>query len=349
MSDTRQRFAGLDLARFIAFCGMVIVNFKIVMVAEGSAVDLWGALSGALEGRAAASFVVLAGLGLGLAAASQADLGKFRAVTAKRALFLLLIGLLNSLIFSADILHYYAFYFFVGVFCLGFSSRLLWLAIFAANIVFMLMLLLLNYDQNWDWTTLTYAGFWTPEGFVLNLFFNGWHPLFPWISFLLYGLWLSKLPLAQVGTQRRMLFAGMAGLVVLQLLSAGLVKLSGDNELALLFGTSPIPPVPLYILTGISAATALIGACLLIANCDRAKNITAWLAPAGKQSLTLYSAHIFVGMGVLESLDMLENQSAGAALLAAIGFCLLSVLYALVWRLKFRRGPIEVLMRRLAG
>jgi len=93
------RLEGLDLARYIAFVGMVIVNFKIAMGAEGDD-GVLGLLTTALEGRAAATFVVLAGIGLGLAGLKGID--QTIVVTVKRALFLLVIGLLNMTIFDAD-------------------------------------------------------------------------------------------------------------------------------------------------------------------------------------------------------------------------------------------------------
>ena len=117
MEETHQvpkvdRLDGLDLARYVAFVGMVIVNFKIAMGAENDG-GLLSMLTTALEGRAAATFVVLAGIGLGLAGIRRLDQTIY--VTIKRALFLLMIGLLNMTIFDADILHYYAFYFLFGV------------------------------------------------------------------------------------------------------------------------------------------------------------------------------------------------------------------------------------------
>ena len=90
---------------------MVVVNFKIAKGAEGGT-GLLHLLTSPLEGRAAATFVVLAGIGLGLAGLKGLD--QTIAVTIKRALFLLVIGLLNTTIFDADILHYYAFYFLFG-------------------------------------------------------------------------------------------------------------------------------------------------------------------------------------------------------------------------------------------
>ena len=114
MTSPAQRLDGLDLARYIAFVGMVIVNFKIAMGADDSA-GFAATISGLFEGRASATFVVLAGIGLGLAAQRSAYSATLK-VTLKRALFLLIIGLLNMTIFEADILHYYAIYFVIAVF-----------------------------------------------------------------------------------------------------------------------------------------------------------------------------------------------------------------------------------------
>ena len=105
-STPKPRLDGIDLARYFAFVGMVIVNFKVVMGAELNN-GLLSLLTQALEGKAAATFVVLAGIGLGLAGAKSVN--HTILVTLKRAVFLLVLGLANTLIFDADILHYYAF------------------------------------------------------------------------------------------------------------------------------------------------------------------------------------------------------------------------------------------------
>ena len=257
-----QRLHGLDLARLLAFVGMVIVNFKIVM---GVPYDASGALvlaTSLLEGRAAATFVVLAGLGLGLASL-RSDHSQTVSVTLKRVVFLLVVGLLNSLIFEADILHYYAFYFLFGVFCLGLSSRMLVAAAALLNLAFVAMILTLNYDAEWNWTDLSYQGFWTPVGFVKNLFFNGWHPVVPWLSFFLVGVIISRLDLYSSKIRNRLIYFGVIGSIVASLSSGLLVRLlAGDPEAAILFTTEPIPPMPLYMLAGIAEAVAVIGLCL---------------------------------------------------------------------------------------
>ncbi len=342
------RLEGLDLARYLAFVGMVIVNFKIAMGAEEGAGGLHS-LTSALEGRAAATFVVLAGIGLGLAGAKR--MGQTIAVTIKRAIFLLAIGLLNMTIFDADILHYYAFYFLFGVLLLPLRIPGLIAIIIALNFAFVGMVLSLNYDAGWNWETYTYSDIWTPAGFVRNLFFNGWHPVVPWLGFLLFGIALSRISLAERATQVKMVVFGGAAVAVAELSSSLLASQFAaiDPELAVLATTSPLPPMPLYSLAGIGAASVVIGICLLLSDSLKAIGVLDLVVPAGRQTLTLYIAHILVGMGTLEALRMLGGQTIGQAVSASLLFCGLATLYALIWKRWFKRGPIEAMMRKLAG
>ncbi len=342
---TSDRLMGLDLARYFAFVGMVIVNFKIAMGAEGGD-GILSLLTSALEGRAAATFVVLAGIGLGLA--GQKNLDQTIAVTLKRAVFLLVVGLLNMTIFDADILHYYAFYFLLAVCLLGQSNRTLFATVIGLNLLFVIMVLTLDYDAGWNWDNYTYSGFWTPVGFARNLFFNGWHPVIPWLGFLVFGIMLSRLPLGARRIQWRLVVGGALAFASAEALSAVLIPMMGaiDPQLVSLVTTDPVPPMPLYMLAGISAACVVVGICLLVAG---RLALTGVLIPAGRQTLTLYVAHILIGMGTLEALGMLGGQTVGQAVWASILFCAAATVYALIWARWFKRGPIEGLMRKVAG
>jgi len=343
------RLEGLDFARFLAFVGMAIVNFKIVMGAiEGD--DWLSVLVGSLEGKAAASFVVLAGIGLGLSSLRGTQTQTVW-VTFKRAVFLLVIGLINMLIFDADILHYYAFYFFFGALLLSWNLRALALAIVGINGVAILMMLLLDYDTGWYWPNFTYLDFWTMEGFIRNLFFNGWHPVFPWLSFLVFGMLLCRLDLGTRRTQRWMLAFGVTTVVLAELVSHWLQPIAKtiDPELIFLVTTEPIPPMPLYMLAGMGTASSVIALSLLGSAWLSRIGVLAIVTPAGRQSLTLYIAHIILGMGTLEVLGLLGGQSIETAVLTGLIFCGLAVLYAWVWSRFFKRGPIETAMRKLAG
>lgn len=103
-SYSSARLHGLDLARYFALFGMVAVNFRLALGVEKGP-SLLDQMVELLEGRAAATFVVLAGLGYTLAFAHRQNP---TAAILKRAAFLFVLGLLNLLIFEADILHFYA-------------------------------------------------------------------------------------------------------------------------------------------------------------------------------------------------------------------------------------------------
>tara|TARA_B100001778_G_C18518907_1_gene597837 strand:+ start:92 stop:1174 length:1083 start_codon:yes stop_codon:yes gene_type:complete len=344
--SSAKRVEGLDLARYLAFIGMVIVNFKVVMGVEpgGSVLNI---MTGALEGRAAATFVVLAGIGLGLSQKSSSI--QTILTTIKRALFLLVIGLLNMLVFDADIIHYYAFFFLFGMFFLPASTRFLIASIVALNVLFVVLVCTLNYDQGWNWHDYSYDDFWTPNGFIRNLFFNGWHPVIPWLGFFLFGIVLSRIELSKRSVQ---LFLATGG-GVLMLFSEGVsaflqpVFLAIDPEAVFLISTDPVPPTPFYSLVGMGAASMMIGLCALSSDWLKSVGIMKLIAPAGRQTLTLYIAHILIGMGVLEAFGMLENQTIGAAFISALIFSLLATIYAFVWMRFFKQGPIEILMRFL--
>jgi uncharacterized protein len=343
------RLAGLDFARFLAFVGMVFVNFKIAMgVPDDDSV--LGLITQALEGRAAACFVVLAGIGMGLSSLRN-DGKQTIDVTVKRAGFLLVLGLLNSLIFNADILHYYAFYFLFGVLLLELRSRWLIAGMVLLNVSFVSMVFAFDFDSGWNWTDLSYADFWTPTGFVRNLFFNGFHPVVPWLGFLLFGILLSRTALHEQKTQRRLMLFGVATYTAVEVL--GLVLSNSLHgvapELDTLVTTKPIPPMPLYIMAGLGAASFVIGLSLRLAGWFDRVGLLTLVTPAGRQTLTLYIAHVLIGMGTLEALGRLDNQTRPEAITAATLFCLVAVVYAYLWSLFFKRGPIEAAMRRIAG
>jgi fucose 4-O-acetylase-like acetyltransferase len=79
---------------------------------------------------------------------------------------------------------------------------------------------------------------------------------------------------------------------------------------------------------GIGAASAVIGLCLLVSGRFEAWGVLKLITPAGRQTLTLYIAHILLGMGTLEALGMLGGQTVATAFSAALLFCLAVTIYA---------------------
>ncbi len=352
---SRPRLQGLDLARYIALVGMVLVNFGVVMVTPVT--DLVKSARGdaswiveILQGRAAATFVVLAGIGLGLSAKSKPWRSTV-VVTMKRVVFLLAVGLLNMLVFDADIIHYYAFYFLFGVWFLRAPAWGIMATISLIIVVQVVMVVGLDYDAGWNWSTFTYNDFWTPAGFVRNLFFNGWHPIVPWLAFLLLGILISRMQLGERKTQFSLLGIGITVFVLTMVISSILISEveQEDAEAAVLFTTAPVPPMPLYMLAGGSIACAVVGLCLFIESQLSRSRILGYLTAAGRQTLTLYIAHILIGMGILESFGMIGGQTTSTAMVASVVFCVFATIFASIWSRYFKRGPIESVMRKLAG
>lgn len=331
-----KRLEALDAARFLAFCGMVLVNFRIA--AQVKPTDDWAsALVDALEGRAAALFVILAGIGIGLSSPSAR-------ILLRRAAFLFVLGLINMTMFEADILHFYALYFVVGAAFLSSSIFGLWLGACSVVVLAVLANLIFDYDQGWDWVSLTHTDLWTIPGFVRNLLFNGWHPVLPWAAFLLIGMAIGRSQLQTVCVQHRLIMWGF-GAAVLALFPQ---KLTTDPDLAAYLGTQSIPPGPFYILAGAGTACVVIG--LLLKLWPRIQGLGAAMAltAPGRQSLTLYIAHIVIGMGILEEAGLLDGSLSAPQIVGyALGFCVLSSGFALLWFLRFRRGPLEALMHRV--
>ena len=359
----RNRIIGFDVARAFAIFGMVVVNFKVVMNVESRGAPFFIWLSSLLEGRASALFIVLAGVGISYfttqarVTRAPATICRNRWSIIKRGLFLASIGLTYSWAWPADILHFYGFYFLVAA-CLFTCSRkqLLWTA---AGIVmlFPVMMVLLDYDKGWDWETLTYHGFWTFGGMLRRILFNGFHPVVPWSAFLIFGIWLGRQHLTSPAIQRKLtvqfffIWAVTESLVfiVRQIVGDGSLLGISAGEVAMLLSTSPIPPLPQYMIAAGSFAALVIVGSLWLTEAFPTSRVLNGLHKTGQLSLTLYIGHVLIGMGVLETMGYLENQSIEFSLFCALSFCLLSIIFSVFWLRVFSVGPMEWLFRKIVS
>jgi uncharacterized membrane protein YeiB len=356
-SKASSRIYGYDFARALAYFGMIFVNFKLVMQASDNGPGWLAWLMSLLEGRAAATFVILAGVGLSLLSRKGRDSGDVdcirqdRATILKRALFLFVFGLLYSPIWPADILHFYGVYLAVGALMLTVPDKTLWrwAGFFMAG--FVVLFVLINYETGWDWDTLTTIDFWTPAGMVRHMFYNGFHPVFPWMVFLLVGMWLGRQNVGNPRTRRRIIRRGLIALVMAEGTSGILVQVltPGDADAAAVFGTHMMPPTPLYLIAASGVALIVIMACVELTERLAGKR---WIEPfiaTGQLALTLYVAHVIVGMGIMEMLGWLDGETLWLALACTVTFCVASMLFAYWWRGRFARGPLEWVMRQVTS
>lgn len=356
-ADVRtQRLTGLDAARGLAVLGMAVVNYDVVLT---FGVDEPGTLRALLDlpqGRAAALFVMLAGIGFTLL--------DDRRVLLRRAVFLGMLGYGWYELWPGDILHHYTAFLLLGAATLGTGPRVLAALAASAGSGFIAAFALLDYGADWNWLELDYTTFWTPVGQVRNQLFNGLHPVLPWMAFVWIGMAWGRAGLREPIVWRR---GGLLGGIV-AVAAFGLAAWLGSAAdtrgfLARItewyrapesfWGTSPIPPGPLYVLSASGIAAVVISTCLEIVH----RGADAWLRPlraCGRMALTLYVAHILLLFFVL--VPLLEAVPALAALpelvqtgVATLCFWVLAIGWATIWDARRRRGPLEAWMRTWAG
>lgn len=347
-----KRILGLDVARALAIFGMVIVNFKLAMQVNYSDGFLYSFVS-LFEGRAAALFVILAGVGISIS--TQYNLKKSTPALIKKGIILMLLGFAFSLIWPADILHYYGIYFIFATFLLTYKSSNLFLLFLTIPFVFLLLLPVLNYDNGWQWDTLTYTDFWTFNGILRNTFYNGFHPVIPWIAFLIFGMWLGRKDLHSIVVQKKLLAISLTGLIAIEgifywLKSSSILSFLKIpiEELNIIFSTSMIPPFPQYIFSATCSAVIVLILCVFIAQYFSRNHIIKWLSFTGKLSLTHYITHVIIGISLLESLNLLNGQNIKLALTSAIIFCVISTIFSVLWLKHFKRGPLETLFYKIS-
>ena len=327
-----ERIAAYDVARALAMFAMVVVNFKTVMVDDPLASRWLVDVCHALDGRAAAVFVVLAGVGTSLISAKArlsgdpARVATARQMLRRRALVLFLFGLVFSVVWPADILHFYGAYLLAASYLVAVETRRLWQVACFFIFGFVVLAIAFDYERGWDFNTLEYVDFWTARGFARHLVFNGFHPVFPWFALYVLGMWLGRQDVRNTGRRRVLLGRAVivvvlveAGAAWMQELQLKHVAILDADVLPLLLGTAPLPPTPAYILA--AGGTALIVILLCVELCALggwAAQLRA-LASIGRCSLSLYVAHVVLVILPLLAAGRLTDHTLVFALILAAG------------------------------
>jgi len=356
-----ERIVGIDLARAVAIIGMVMINYNQSIAPSYIGPEWLVRLAGLIPGRAAVTFVLLAGIGMSIMSQGARQSGaplkrqRVRQILLKRAVVLFISGMLFQTIWVGDILHFYGVFIVAGTLLLFAPSIWLWLAAIFLNVGFVVMLLFLNYDAGWNWADLTFTDFWTPTGFIRNLVFNGWFPIFPWLGFLLIGIWVGRLDLRNRSIQLRcMLWGGAIALsaeIVSWLLANHIAPkwLGFHPQLATaLFGRNCLPPNPIFALQTCAGGICMVGTCLTIADRFRGSVWLHRLSLSGQYTLSIYIGHIIFGivpLYLLNCKDMPLTFSVPAGLIA----CAVAIMLCSLWQRRFPRGPLEMAIRRFAN
>ena len=338
----------------------MVVHFMLVMT-DGMPAERWSdSLLNLLDGRAAATFVILAGMGVTLMArkatnptgtTSQATIA---AILRLRGLLLLAVGFLNLTIWEGDILRVYGVSLLIAPWLIWQSSRTVLLAAMGFVLAFGVLFVAFDYGQNWDWAALKYHGLWTASGLWRNLFYDGFRSVFPWTGLLLLGVWLGRSDWSRATVPRKAVFWGVILLVSSAAFSKFLLSWYivhprpgfNQEDAVACFGLRSMPPLPLFLLNATGFALLLIGTSTLAARRWKDRWGVRALSATGRLAFTWYVAHILLGLGGIIVLGWTRASHLGA-LMTALAFFSAAAVVSLWWKRRFAYGPLEFILRRV--
>ena len=349
------RSVDLDVIRAVALIGVCIMNYHGYLnprtagdptTLAGELFDPW---RGPLATRFAATFVVVAGMGVvlltrrAIASGDPATIAAQRWVLVRRGVLLVSFGFVVDWVWPGTILFFYGGYFLVAA--TVFTLRTRWivaLGVGAAVAATAIRGWAIDHPLQWLLSGDAESTR-SPRDLVFDLVVRGTHPLLPWLSFLCLGMVLQRhMP---VRPHRRVVLA-FVGVVVVAAAYVAAATLPGDEVLRATWPYSRSIP---YVLA--AGGTALVAVLTIgaLARATSASRPTRWLAVAGRCTLTLYALHVVVFRLVVDTLDLVDHDSGlTSALVLAVGFWLAAITAAVAWNRVAAIGPLEWVYRRFS-
>ncbi|MGH9133705.1 MAG: DUF418 domain-containing protein [Ilumatobacteraceae bacterium] len=355
MELTRRR-PGPDVVRAVALIGVVVMNYHGYLLIRGArrddgwADDLFDPWTGPLSTRFAATFVLVAGVGVTLMTrASVGDSQQTRTMRwrlVKRGLLLYVVGALFDRIWAGTILPYYGAMFLLAA--AMFTLRVRWLVAIGT------VAALAGWSIRWwmyeraidghSTAWLSDPGPRSIRGLVFDVFVNGTHPLLPWLAYFCAGIILGRLVYTAWWRQAA-IGAGLAMFTVANLVNAS----ATDERARVLTSTDPYDRGLIYVMSALGTALTALAAIGWLADRFADRPAVDALRRAGQMSLTLYLAHALVFNLVVDWLGWIRPTGLDTALLFSAGFWIVGIAAAVAWQRRFGRGPAEVVYRRLTA
>jgi len=356
----KQRVESYDVARSIAVIGMVLVNYSAIFhPTSENGVDWLVGTADFLTGRAAALFIMLAGVGVGLMAQSafeDNDHGKMvriRYSLLKRSFFLLVAGFFFMQVWGSDILHFYAVYLVLASWLLNCRASLL-LRLAAIN--FLLFTALFYLMAGEVGLPDIHGVRWAVDA-IDDYFFSGLYAVLPWGSFMLIGTFMVRSGLIhnRLRLMKTFFWALFTYLCIVSFQVAvgyWLAKTTAGEGLVfleVLQAADCFPITPLFFLSSTATSIMVIAAVLLVEKVRMLQNLFSVLKDMGRFTLTIYVGHILWGQGVHQAVKHLFflPYSHMAFQVSVFTTLILTACCARYWAKHFRYGPLEWLLRSL--
>ena len=293
------------------------------------------------HGRASILFVVVAGVGVSLLASRPG--ARDRETGARllwRAALLLPLGLALQELDTgvAVILQYYALYFVIALATLRVSSRgLLGLIALMSGVGPLLVLVARRLEPEWFGAIPAWS---EPWAVGRDLLVSGTYPAAVWVVPLLIGVLVGRLELSSPRLAGQLVLAGSLLAAAAYGVRSGVEGLAGAApgradwwQLALI---EPHNEMPLWVLSSSGVAVAAVGCAVLVASA--ARRLSWPVVALGQLALSVYVAHLLV---LWQRPEWLRSDLFPEAWERVGIFLVVAVALALIWRARFRRGPLE--------
>lgn len=353
------RLAGPDVVRAVALIGVVVMNYHGYLILRdlesggtysptGWLDELFDPWNGPLSTRFAATFVLVAGVGVTLL--TRRVLGDPTRITemrwrlVRRGVLLYVIGLLLEQIWPGTIIVYYGAMFVLAAGIFTWRSRWIVTVGIAATIA-ATSLRAWQFDRardGYSTSWLSQPGDDSIRRYAFDVFVNGTHPLLPWFAFLCAGIVLGR-TLVMPWWRRAAAATGVGLVAVSWLLSV--LPTTGLQAVAV--SLNPLDRSAAYVASALG--TALLGYVAIDWLAERLPHATDPLRRAGQLTLSLYLAHVLVFNLVVDWLGWIEPAGTGSALLLATAFWIAAIAFAGWWQRRFGRGPAEYVYRAFGG
>lgn len=360
----RVRLVGPDVTRALALIGVIVMNYHGYLNQAAAAFiedptfaqRLFNPWTGVLATRFAATFTLVAGVGVTLLTNRSRLGGAPAAISAdrwrlfRRGTLLYCAGMVLDWIWSGTIIPFYGAMFVLAA--VLFTLRTRWIVAVGTGAMLGAVAI-----QWWGIGREAQGGYpvWlfypdtlvnrSPRGLVLDLFVNGTHPLLPWLTFFCAGIVIGR-SLPRV----RYLWVAAGGIALTAITYAINHWVTTDDPIGraarAVLSTRPFDRALLYTLCTLGTSIAAFCLVSYVAGRFPTSRPVRVLQLAGQTSLTLYLGHVLVFNLLVNRLEWIRPTGLDTALLLALGYWVVALVAANGWQRRFGIGPAEWVYRR---
>ncbi|MFZ9442627.1 MAG: DUF418 domain-containing protein [Ilumatobacteraceae bacterium] len=351
-----------DVTRAVALIGVVTMNYHGTMndvrVPHGFWEHLFHPYTGVLSTRFAATFVLMAGIGVALMASNtptQSIPGEagIRSRLARRGVLLYAAGLALNHAWAGTILFYYGAYLCIAAIIVHLASKHLVLIAGAAIVGGAAL-------RSWLVSRPSAASpieWLNPREVdsIADLFgrtFTGYtHPILPWIAFFIAGILIGRhLDRFERASGRIAVFTATCT-VILYIAIDALERFQSPDRAWVggLLSTEPFDRGLGYSLTTLAIAVTAFAVITTIVRSSSMNAVLDHLRRAGQMTLSLYLGHVVVYYVLFRWWTLVEPHGLHTAIIVSTGYWVVGVGVASLWTRRFGKGPAERVYRAVGG